>query len=181
MKTIVTTIILLISSIVYSQENLRLDNGSLIWQKVYETKSDIKTLLLAVKTERKFSNVDLIDDVIVFDMIDIEPLIKESGFKRMSIPIYLSSNLYAKGKIDIKEGRFRVTVSNIKIPNSPTKLVYSDKLLNESSYEPVSSFILDRNKSISEKFMKKEYYKIYDMTFNSIFDKYTNLSTNDNW
>ncbi len=95
-------------------QNLKVEQNSLVWQKIYyesRTQSDITRLLL---TSGKVANIKTIDEVIVCEIPQIKFDYESAGFKRGNTPIYLIGNDFtAFVQIQIKEDRYRVTVSDI--------------------------------------------------------------------
>ncbi|MEN8185920.1 MAG: hypothetical protein ABFR05_02190 [Bacteroidota bacterium] len=103
MKT--TLLFLLISVIGFSQTNFKTKNQQLYWQKVYDY-NDITILDAHLKSNSFTSNLDITNN--------INSVISNPGkLKEEKLPTYAHRNFFAYIKIDLRENKYRVTISEI--------------------------------------------------------------------
>ena len=102
-----------------AQNTLIIDNGNLIWQKIYYTSRTQSDIITSLRTSGKVANIDITDEVIVCNIPSTKFDYEAAGFKRGSTPMYLLGNDFtAFVRIQIKEDRYRVTVSDILLTTS---------------------------------------------------------------
>lgn len=139
MKTLLTTIILLFTTVtIYAQENFYVENGDIMWSKVFNKKPNTSQLAA------QLSNVVKLDNSINGRLIDLRIDYKAQGYKRMKMPIFVTYPYCADVQIEFKDDRYRVTIRNIKFENYQTAM----NALAEKSYDSLGLFLLDQNNNI---------------------------------
>ncbi len=172
MKRITCAILLcLFTVIAYAQEDrFSIDGQSLVWRKVYNVDGGItaRTLAYNMHMAGVFRDFYFDDGLITCEMDGLKPQFKDLGYKRMSLPIYLSNGTFsAFVSVEYKSDRFRVTVARI--------VVRTEKLggteLEDFAIKEEGGF-------------KKEFFepagKIIAHTFDSIFSNLAN-DIDDDW
>lgn len=84
------------------------------WQKVYETSFSQNEILSIMKNSGKFTNIFNDNDSLTGSFSDLMADYKDAGSTTMGTTIYVqNSSINANFKIDFKEGKYRVTITNI--------------------------------------------------------------------
>lgn len=149
-------------------------DNNLIWQKVYESETGIQEVFSNIKSSGYVSSVEIANNEIYGDIKDLKLLYKEAGLKWGNTAVYVSGmNAYASFRIELKEGRYRVTVSSIKMASQKSIGAFQ----NNNSFTSLSD-LATRNGLIKDSFIKKEGLA-YGYTFNEIFKPKS--KTDDNW
>ena len=103
----------------YAQETSNftiIDGTKLIWQKVYETKLSEQELLNTLINSGNFTDILSVDGKTTFNVNRAKVDYESAGYTRMDIPIYVSANdLSCFVTVQVKEGRYRVTVERISL------------------------------------------------------------------
>ena len=194
MKRILCAILVLQSFIVSAQENyfgwenpkkqeqeitqqdinLKIENESLLWQKVYNGDYTFDEMLSNLQNCGKFSDIAAANGVISCYMPATAFDIQGAGFKRGGVPMYLALNDFtAFIRIQIKDGRYRVTVSDIVlIANQDTSLGKMGEKISIETY------------AIKRGELSQQAYKYIEPILTNQLDKIFNFSTSvlsDNW
>ena len=97
-----------------AQDNFVMDGNQVLWQRVYENDTDIARVELNLRSKGFFRDFYHQDGVVTAELYGFRLNIEGAGYKRMSVPIYLPNGIFsAFVKVQIKEGKYRVTVSRI--------------------------------------------------------------------
>ena len=115
MKRICLTLLLaLIGLSARAQENFYIDKGEIIWRRVFESAADLKTIETNFRAKGCFRDYNSYDGIITAELWGYRMFIEGTGYKRMSLPIYLPNGVFTAFVIvQVKEGRYRVTVRRI--------------------------------------------------------------------
>ena len=155
------------------QDSFTIVNGSVIWQKVYNEGHSIENLSKNLKTG-PFTEIVSEGDILSADMIELTLDSKGAGMRAMTTPFYISgSSLSGKVVIDIKEDRYRVTVTNMVLTQMSDVGIF--KQGDKSSLE--SMILAKRNTKFKGGFTKS-HYKVFDYTFDKLFIV---TDTGDDW
>jgi hypothetical protein len=106
MRTLFTLTFLLLAYVGIAQHNFTLDNGQLIWQKVYETTGGES---LAIKLQETTEISGILNGKFTGK---VNP--QAIGVTFMQFPIYMRDEFTASASIETKPDRYRVTVQNIQ-------------------------------------------------------------------
>lgn len=161
-------------------DNFKIEGSEFVWQRIFNTDLNFDDLLKEVRSRGVvvINNVDHQNSSIQAEFSEITPAVREAGFKDMSTPMYASRvTAFGNVSIDFKEGRYRVTVSRIKIAFMNTLEVFR----NQNSYDWLAYYAVVDNK-IDKKFLKRG-SKIYNYTFIKMFNhpSKTTVTANDDW
>ena len=103
----------------FSQDNtfnLKIDkNGQVIWQKIFDTDLNFSELINKVKMSGNVLNIENTENSIFGEMRRLECDYIGAGYKRAGVAIsILANDLIGYVNIDFKEGKYRVTLKNLK-------------------------------------------------------------------
>lgn len=120
MKRIVILLASILASVTMMQaQSFYADNGNkLAWQKIYESDMTSTDIVKSLYMSGNYTNIQIIDDsFIAATLIATNVDYEKMGYKRMNLPIYLSNNLLGPARVivQIKEGKYLVTVNNIAL------------------------------------------------------------------
>lgn len=171
MKNIVTTLLLFISCNLFSQTEFKMDDGSLIWQKIFDIENSPADLFNYIQSKGYFRDVSKTDSSFTAIFEGIEPDYKGFGSSEMSTPIYIARSFVNGGvNIQCKDGRYRVTLTNLTLEQK-----YNDPLSKQGEKSKIESY--SGKKEIKGSFLKKPAL-ILNYTFDKIF---TFKKSDDNW
>ena len=162
-------LLFLFPAIAAAQErDFTIDSGNLLWRKVYKKPASSETVFRNMTASGLFDNIQAGDSLLTAEMRPVMLRYKELGYKRMSLPLYIVNDSFsAFVSVQIREGRYRVTVERIMIHSPQTgdgELEYF--ALRGGSFKP------DFLKSPSE---------IIDHTLDSIFCNIGKIDDDDEW
>lgn len=176
MKALLTTLITLLFFNVSAQENnnFKIENGALIWQKVYESKFSPEDISNQLKSKGVVKHVNLSNNMLTGD-INTQANYKGAGFREMNIPMFVPRNdISCSVTINFKEGRYRVTLRNFKlIANTEDPLTEIGETSTLETYA-----LKKRNTAFKDNFLGAP-SQIYNYTFNNIF--LIKDTENNNW
>ncbi len=139
----------------------KLEDKAVIWQKVYDLNITPKEYLTFIKLKNCLESIDTVQTTLIGKLKGFKP--NTYGAARMSTPIYLfTAMIFADVRIEIKENKYRVTISNIKATDGMGIVDFETlyfKMLNKKTPRP-SFFKIDEpilNKNFDSFF---EYKKI---------------------
>lgn len=171
---------------IYSQDkykNFILENNRVFFQKVYEvpgkSASEINKLFYNLINSNKCLSYDR--DITNFNLSNFKIDYKKYGYSYMDITLYISQSLFnANGKVDFKDGKYRVTLFDISYTseNEFTLGGVTTKL----EHEPIEGTIVKNNKALFRK-SQQDNIALMSNNFNDLFD-YKNITEvigGDNW
>lgn len=121
MKKLITIIVFLTSVICYAQNlytYFKIDNGQLVYERIYNIDSiaagKIDTLLQQqLPTAKGITNVQSNNGAITCSIVDLIVNYKKYGGTAMGTAMFLNDPFTANVSIQIKEGKYKITVTNI--------------------------------------------------------------------
>lgn len=157
-------------------DNFTVEDKKVVWQKVFETDLSFNELTDKFKESGILENMDISHNKVIGKTKLIKLLHNEAGFTNMGTPWYVVGYFIQPiAKIEFKDGRYRVTLTNMSLQLNQTSPV-----AGISEKDVIESFVLNRDKFKSQ-FTKKT-SKIYDFTFNKEFDfKKSQNIADDEW
>ena len=178
-------LLLICSSCVFAQiENFSASNRNLYWQKVYNTDLSYTDIKKTISEVPKLKVLDVGDDYISGEIIEYLMDYKGAGYTFMGTAMVLneSNKFFSKFKLEYKEGRYRVMVSDIKSKGTQMSLFSSGLGLTDNGMTSVEEMALKNGKDEFREAFKKQPAKIINYTLDRIFDlKLYNNIKNDNW
>ena len=176
MKKILLPLLLLISIGSYAQtgivSNFTMENGSLIYRQVFEIPTTEDNLLLFLMNTQGVADVEKHDAFITAKVKDMKIDYKKHGGSWASAPIHLnylqSGNLLA----EYKEGKYRITISNLSYQHPNASTVARDGQLQD--------LILNRNNEFKtgKAYLTILYYM--DKHFTDVFTA-KEVATSEDW
>ena len=116
MKQIIILLLALIS-LKASAQGFQIDEGTIKWQKIYESDMTISDIYKYIVVSNDFYDIQLLSDCIVAKSKPVKYVPEEYGFRWGN-----SSTLLLNGaigpiflQIDVKDGRYRVTAKDIGV------------------------------------------------------------------
>lgn len=157
-------------------DNFQIENGKVIWQKVYETDLTKKQLIEQIKSSGQFENISQDGENLTAEIKKLSLDYKGFGASEMATPMYVARNyVNAFALIEFKEHRYRVTLKNIKLIQK-----YDDGLSEEGETTDIELFALTkRNTEFKKSFLNKS-SQIMNYTFQKVADL-SSLPKEDKW
>ncbi|MBQ4913841.1 hypothetical protein J8L85_05290 [Maribacter sp. MMG018] len=178
MKTIIVLLssTLLINFTLSETDNFQIENGQVLWQKVFETNMTKEQLIEQIKSSGQFENISENEKSLTAQINQLSMDFKGYGISEMSTPMYVSrSYVEAFSLIEFKEKRYRVTLKNIKFVQK-----YEDALSKEGETTDIEFYALKkRNTEFKSNFLNKP-SKIMDFTFQKITN-FKDVEKEDKW
>ena len=88
-------------------------DGDVIWQKVYPTNLSTKEVFDAIKTSGNLFDITETDQVLTGNLVERVAEYSSLGYKRGNVPIFVNHLLGGFVKVEMRDGRYRVTVSKM--------------------------------------------------------------------
>ena len=73
-------------------DNFEIENGKLIWQKVYETELTNEQIIQKIKSSGNFKNLELNETGLIAEIANLTLDYKGYGSSEMSTPMYIARN-----------------------------------------------------------------------------------------
>lgn len=177
--------LLIISIFAFSQDlSFRINNKQVEWEKIFNTEKKLSNIKSTLLLSGKLKFISETENSLIGEFGDFLMDYKGAGFTQMGTPMYLNSNnrYSANFKIDIKEGKYRVTIFNIKFKGMQMSLYSGGVGMSGNNENNIEEYLLKNNKEQFKGSFNDKPYKILDYSFTNLFDvsKYQNTS-NDNW
>lgn len=168
MKTILL-IVTIICFKSYSQdlewENFKLDEGNLIWEKVYETELSSDEILKSFKISGIIKDIDTLGNSITGTIKNLDLDYKGFGKTEMNTAMYISRSYFKSFiLIEMKEGRYRITLKEMKLVQK-----YSDGLSEEGEISELKDYAIKNSRKDFRKLFKKAPSGILNFTFDKVF------------
>lgn len=176
-KLIIALFTLLASLACFAQNdndyNFVVKDGEIIWQRVFQDSRPFDELCDVAKASKAFENVVINGSKIEGSLTPEKADIKGAGYGYMSASYLVSnSHLTANFVLQWKEGRYRVTLMDIKFIGAGMMGVSVGGIF-ASAIAPGEKINLDtflrKNGKIKETFYSSDTAEILDYTFTSIF------------
>ncbi len=88
-------------------------DGDVIWQKVYPTSLSTKEVFDAIKTSGNLFDITETDQVLTGNLVERVAEYSSLGYKRGNVPIFVNHLLGGFVKVEMRDGRYRVTISKM--------------------------------------------------------------------
>ena len=160
--------------------NFKINDGKLMWQKVYQSPLKITEILTALQALDSISgeSVRKLDDNTIIATLSKLPLdFRGYGKTEMSTPMYISrSVLNAKITIEVKDGRYRVTITGMTLTQR-----YDDGLIDMNEESDLASYALRKKNTEFKSAFLGDPSGIIDYTLTKHFTLTKKQSNDDNW
>lgn len=160
-----------------------ISNKQVVWQRIYEsnkTSDEVKNILLQTG-KLKFTSED--NNILTGEISDFIMDFKGAGYTKMGTPIYLANSSKFSGnfKIEFKEGRYRVTATNLKFKGESTSIYYGGIGFNSSGNDNLETYVLTNDREYFKGNFEGRASKIINYSFAQLFDVSKYTKTDDNW
>lgn len=147
--------------------NFKVESNNLIWQKVYETDNSIHELYESLRQQGNYEKIYIVRDEVIFTInFESQNELEAHGYRRGSYPGYLKPGGKFTGYLQKKEGKYRVTITNVDFNwNGDLVENIDDAALKHGE-------LRDNNKT-------KKVIQLFDRYFNAKFD--LSSSKSENW
>jgi len=168
----------LISFTAVAQEtnNFKIESYELMWQYVYETDLTQEEVLQDLSTKGIWESFDMVGDELIGISSNMDANYKSLGYGEMSVPIYVARmfvNFHSR--IEIKEGRYRVTISNIQLIQK-----YDDSLTKQGEIRLLNTLAINKKGEFKKMFLGKA-SEIYNHTFINALEIKEKEEQDDDW
>lgn len=158
--------------------NFKIIQNVLVWQKIYTTTQNKSTIIKNIKTNGLLKNIEIIDSTTIKARIEgLNADYSGAGFSRGTTPMMLlGETISAPVIINIKQGRYRVTIKSIMLTTSMTT-----PLSEVGESEPLETYVLKKKKTQFKPAFFTAVAPILTHTFDKIFAPAAPTDDNDNW
>jgi hypothetical protein len=156
--------------------NFQVDNGLLVWTKIYsDTSVTFDKLVQRVKDSGIIIEIEVSDDKIRGAFKDVEPNNDGTNYNNMNTPIYvLRRRISGFILVEFKDGRYRVMIKNIMLTQKR-----DDGLIKQGEQTSLETFGLKRGGQEMAGSFTKGPAVIYDNTFDKRFQFKSSLVNKD--
>jgi hypothetical protein len=153
----------------YSQElefeNFKIEEGTFLWQKIYETELSNEDLINSIKTSGIIKEIQNMENSLTGIIENLNLDYKGFGKSEMNTAMYISRSYFKSFVlIEFKEGKYRITLKEMKLVQK-----YSDGLSEEGEISELRNFAVKNSKSKFKKSFKKAPAGILNFTFDKVF------------
>lgn len=141
-KTICIALFALIGFLLAAQTtedyHFYVEDGRIFWRQVFESPADSTTLLDHLIGSGNFVDVAEVSSGISFTITPRKIDTRAGGFKAGSVAMYVANyTMTAHGLLEMKEGRYRVTVDRIVFQSGPDTTLETYALNRRGEFKPV--------------------------------------------
>jgi len=157
-------------------DNFQIEEGKLVWQKVYRTELSKDELINQIKNSGEYDNIESNGENLTANISRRELDFKEMGESNSSVPIYIvNSDINAFILFEFKNAKYRVTVKKIVLVQKST-----NALSEEGELTNIETFALrNHNTELRKSFLNKP-SEILDYTLTKL-TKIEKVKQNDKW
>ena len=138
--------------------NFSTKNGDVIWQKVYPTALDTRAVFDAIKTNGSLFDITETEQVLTGNLVERAAEYSSLGYSRGEVPIFVNHLLGGFVKVEMREGRYRVTVSKMY------------RIDDTTAARERTDFTFYVKKNGDFRFFPETARKIFDANFNKMFE-----------
>ena len=114
------------------------EDGRIFWRQVFESPADSTTLLDHLFGSGNFADITEVSNGISFTIAPRKIDTRAGGFKAGSVAMYVANyTMTAHGLLEMKEGRYRVTVDRIIFQSEPDTTLETYALNRRGEFKPV--------------------------------------------
>jgi hypothetical protein len=153
-------------------------NQKLMWQHTYDSDLDFTSFVKKVKLSNVYSSIEIVDSMII-GIINAAPInYTGAGYTSLSVPLYVSGyDVKGFGITEYKKGKYRSTISDIKLVGTYNSNILESKMGDTSNIE---AFILNNDKTTFKNQFKKAPASCFNHTFKNLFE-FNNVLIDQNW
>ncbi|MBT8394967.1 MAG: hypothetical protein HKO81_10485 [Flavobacteriaceae bacterium] len=159
MKNLLVLTSLVISMVISGlPHNFKIESNNLIWQKVYDSDNSIYELYESLRQQGNYEKIYIVRDEVIFTInFESKNELEAHGYKTWSYPSFLKPGGKFTGYLQKKEGKYRVTITNI------------DFNWNGDFVENIDDAALKKGE-MRENTRTKKVIQLFDRYFNDKFD-----------
>lgn len=144
-----------------SSFNFSIDNGKIIWQKVFDTDLNSEQITILAQESGIMRDINVSENRVSGQIELMEPDYRGAGYGEMSTPIFISrSFVECFALIELRDGRYRVTLRNIALAQK-----YNDGVSKEGEKSTLESYALNRRGDEMKKGFLNKPAEILNYTF----------------
>lgn len=141
-KTICVALFALIGLLLAAQApedcHFYVEDGSIFWRQVFESPADSNTLLDHLFGSGNFADITEVSNGVSFTIAPRKINTRAGGFKAGSVAMYVANyTMTAHGILEMREGRYRVTVDRIVFQAGPDTTLETYALNKRMEFKPV--------------------------------------------
>jgi hypothetical protein len=145
--------------------NFTIVDSKVEWQNIYNTSMDSNNLYKSLVLSGIFKEITKTDGILFGEMKPMDADYLGAGYSSMLSPIYISGSLItAFAIIELKEGKYRVTLKNIQFFQKQ-----SDALTEKGAQHSLEDFALKSNQQEFKRLFGKSASEILNYTFTQKF------------
>ena len=159
MKSLLVLTSLVISMFISGlPHNFKIESNNLIWQKVYDSENSIFELYESLRQQGNYDKIYIVRDEIIFTInFESKNELEAHGYKNSGYPNYLQPGGKFTGYLQKKEGKYRVTITNIEFN------------WNGDLVENIDDAALKKGE-MKDNMRAKKVIQLFDRFFNDKFD-----------
>lgn len=118
MKRILTIAAALMVCVLAHCQEFSIKDGKVSWERIYDTDMNNGDILRSLYISNRFFDIVQVDSTLIVGHVKYKKLDYESfGYSRMRLPMYLTNEAIGPAffVLQIKEGKYRVVVSDIQL------------------------------------------------------------------
>lgn len=169
-KIALSAILFAFCAIIYAQEDSRFstDGKSVTWQNVYQTQLDSAGVVNGLLSSGHFDGVIPTKDGFTCRVIPHEADYRGAGLKRGLVVMYIStSELEGRAVVQIREGRYRVTVDEIVFT---TNITGGGGVFQQGERTALERYALNSGGDFRRAFWNKGASPVLDYDLYSLFE-----------
>lgn len=156
--------------------NFKVDNRTVVWQKVYECSGDANQITKDILTQGPFTNVDTVAKTCKID--DYKLSYRKYGLTFFETPDYLSDGVWIGSvRIEVKPNKYRVTITNLQNYTTIVRKKTDDKIVYPGKQNADELFCKDNDGSL--KYSEVKYIKTLSDALGDLFLPVKPMD--DNW
>ena len=110
-----------------SSNNFKVENNNIVWQKVFRHDVSINDIHETLMLKGDVKKLKVADGILFFELtFDNKQDLYRHGYRRGSYPSYLGLGGEYSGFVQVKDGRYRVTVNNVRFIDDINGLLIDD-------------------------------------------------------
>ncbi len=127
MKSLVFAGCMTILAFFVGSNNFKVENNNIVWQKVFKKDVNINHIHEALMLKGDVKNLRVSDGILFFELtFDNKQDLYQYGYRKGSYPSYLGLGGEFSGFVQVKDGRYRVTVNDVKFIDDINGLLIDD-------------------------------------------------------
>ncbi len=171
MKSLTFAAVMTVLAFFVNSDHFKVENNNIVWQKVFRTEASINDVHQALQLKGDVNRLKIEEDVLFFELtFDNKQDLHQYGYRRGSYPSYLGLGGKYSGYVQVKDGRYRVTVNNVQFIDDINGLLLDDLTANAT-----------RKGKVREGNRTRKVLNVFDAYFSDKFDVTVQQLSNSDW